>query len=235
MAKPKIDAKQALEDIRSGTDDQTLMAKYGLSAKGLQSLFKKLILLGVVTRQEIDQRTPESLGDVGITGDRQSALGGGKSPGRTVNAQEAARDVRSGVPDADLMEKYRLSAKGLQSLFRQLVDAEVVSQREIDARMPWTESTVDVLGILRQHGLDRSYIAKRDTDVPSNCVACGVPQTMEFDVCPTCGTNVSEFKAKRMERKQREKAAWICPACGRPQGKEYAECPVCGVIVSKLR
>ena len=36
MGKPKIDAKQALDDIRSGMDDQSLMEKYAISAKGLQ-------------------------------------------------------------------------------------------------------------------------------------------------------------------------------------------------------
>jgi len=37
MAKPMIDARQALEDIRAGMDDSALMKKYSLSAKGLQT------------------------------------------------------------------------------------------------------------------------------------------------------------------------------------------------------
>ena len=42
MKKPTIDAKEALEDIRSGLDDSFLMKKYKLSEKGLRSLFNKL-------------------------------------------------------------------------------------------------------------------------------------------------------------------------------------------------
>ncbi len=237
MAKPKIDAKQALEDIRSGIDDQTLMDKYRISAKGFQSLFRKLIDLGVITQQEIDQRTSESFGDVSITHDLKQQTGPSPASGRgrMVNAAEASRDIRSGMSEADLMEKYRLSSKGLQSLFGQLLEAGVVSQRDLDGRMPWTDSTVDVLGVLRQFGLDRSHVTERDPTVPSHCVACGEPQTMEFEVCPACGTNIPKFKASQAGREQRAKAAWLCPACGRPQDREYEECPVCGVIVSKFQ
>ncbi|MFH1118022.1 MAG: zinc ribbon domain-containing protein [Pseudomonadota bacterium] len=234
MAKPKIDAKQALEDIRSGMDDQTLMDKYAISAKGLESLFKKLIDLGVISRQEIDQRSSESFGNVSITNNLRGKEQPAREHGRSVNAQEAAGDIRSGMNDADLMEKYRLSSKGLQSLFGQLTEAGVVSQRELDERMPWTDSTVDVLDVLRRFGLDRSYAPGRDAGVPSHCVACGVPQTMEFDVCPACGTNIPEFKARRVARKQQEQSAWKCPACGRRQDRAHEECPVCGVIVAKF-
>ncbi len=43
MAKIKINAAQVVRDIRSGMDDPDLMGKYNLSAKGLQSLFRKLV------------------------------------------------------------------------------------------------------------------------------------------------------------------------------------------------
>ena len=43
MAKVKIDAKTALEDIRAGMSDSALMDKHKLSAMGLQSLFDKLL------------------------------------------------------------------------------------------------------------------------------------------------------------------------------------------------
>jgi len=48
VEKTKIKAKEALEDIRAGTDDISLMKKYKLSAKGLQSLFKKLGHAGII-------------------------------------------------------------------------------------------------------------------------------------------------------------------------------------------
>jgi len=56
MAKPMIDARQAVEDIRSGLDDAALMKKHNLSAKGLHSLMRKLVLAGVLTQAEYDAR-----------------------------------------------------------------------------------------------------------------------------------------------------------------------------------
>lgn len=43
MPKPRISAKELVEDIRAGMDDAALMTKYGLSQKGLQSAFRKLL------------------------------------------------------------------------------------------------------------------------------------------------------------------------------------------------
>ena len=183
-------------------------------------------------------RTSHSFGSVSITEEvrRQDTTGPTRARERVVNAHNAVRDIRSGMSDADLMEKYRLSSKGLQSLFEQLVDAKVLKQRELDQRRPWTDNTVDVLGILRQFGLDRSFAAEGGgSGVPSRCVACGAPQTMEFDVCPVCGTNIPEFKAKMAAGTGKARTPWICPACGRQQAEVHEECPVCGVIVAKYQ
>ena len=60
MAKVKIDAKTALEDIRAGMSDSALMDKHKLSAMGLQSLFDKLLQAGVVSRSELEERIPLS-------------------------------------------------------------------------------------------------------------------------------------------------------------------------------
>lgn len=53
MAKPKISAKSAAADIKSGMDHAELMTKYGLSARGLEILFQKLIENHIVTESEI--------------------------------------------------------------------------------------------------------------------------------------------------------------------------------------
>ncbi len=58
MAKVKINAAQIVRDIRSGMDDPDLMGKYNLSAKGLQSLFRKLVQAKLLTDPELDNRTP---------------------------------------------------------------------------------------------------------------------------------------------------------------------------------
>jgi diguanylate cyclase (GGDEF)-like protein/PAS domain S-box-containing protein len=54
--KRRIDAEQVLNDIRSGMSDQSLMNKYALSSKGLQSLFEKLLDAGLITQSELEDR-----------------------------------------------------------------------------------------------------------------------------------------------------------------------------------
>jgi hypothetical protein len=100
---------------------------------------------------------------------------------RKITAREILRDVRSGLSDQDLMEKYTLSAQGLQSVFHKLVTAGVITQAELDDRVPITERTVD-LGL---------YI----------CPACGNIQGKEFVICPRCGfTAPGRGKAGQDER-----------------------------------
>ena len=58
--KPEISAADALKCIRSGMDDSDLMKRYKISAKGLRSLFRKLVAAGVVDRSELDRRMSET-------------------------------------------------------------------------------------------------------------------------------------------------------------------------------
>jgi len=54
--KPVIKASDAAKCIRSGMDDATLMKRYGISAKGLESLIKKLVAAGVLHQWELETR-----------------------------------------------------------------------------------------------------------------------------------------------------------------------------------
>jgi DNA-binding MarR family transcriptional regulator len=58
MPKPvlKISAKQVLEDIRSGMDDEELMKKYSLSNRQVQRLFRKMIAEGFISPMELANR-----------------------------------------------------------------------------------------------------------------------------------------------------------------------------------
>jgi DNA-binding response OmpR family regulator len=58
--KAKISAAEASKAIRSGLGDSALMKKFGISAKGLRSLFRKLVVLGVIDQAELDKRMVES-------------------------------------------------------------------------------------------------------------------------------------------------------------------------------
>ena len=61
---------------------------------------------------------------------------------RKIKGQDVIRDIRSGMTDSQLMDKYELSLTGLQKVFRKLVDAEALSIKEIYGRNPLREDSV---------------------------------------------------------------------------------------------
>jgi hypothetical protein len=52
----KLNANQVVKDIRDGCDDESLMARYGLSAAQLEKLFQKLLERGLVEQRELAAR-----------------------------------------------------------------------------------------------------------------------------------------------------------------------------------
>ena len=86
---------------------------------------------------------------------------------RKITAREILKDVQAGMNDTALMKKYMLSAQGLQSVFNKMIEARIITEEELDARVPLSEKTVDI-------GL---FI----------CPACGNIQGREFTECPRCG------------------------------------------------
>jgi PAS domain S-box-containing protein len=63
---------------------------------------------------------------------------------RQVNAREIAGDIMSGLTDAQLMEKYKLTAKGLHSVFEKLVQAKVIKPSQIVRRSVAYDETVAI-------------------------------------------------------------------------------------------
>ncbi len=143
MSKRKISAKEAVAAIRSGMDDADLMKEYGLAPSGLQSLFDKLITGGYLDLAEIQARMPGFMGTVNIEDPffpaKDGATGSVLQPqaGKSrawINAQEAARDIRAGLDDAALMEKYRLTSRGLRSMADKLITVGLITQADLDLR-----------------------------------------------------------------------------------------------------
>jgi len=58
--KAVVNAKDVTQCIRQGMDDSSLMKRYGISAKGLRSLFRKLVAYGLVGQSELDRRMSET-------------------------------------------------------------------------------------------------------------------------------------------------------------------------------
>lgn len=139
--KPKIKARDVINDIRSGMTDSGLMEKYGLSAKGLQSLFLKLIDIKAVTQAEIEQRNSAYQKSVSV---------------QPIDGNDLINDVRSGMTDSELMEKYSLSSEGLRFALQTLTDTKVISIEEVYGKNPLQSDTVSV-GNDRE--LPRCYLA----------------------------------------------------------------------------
>ena len=92
---------------------------------------------------------------------------------RTISTKEILADIKAGMDDAALMEKYWLSGKTLQSLFKKLVDT----------------------GVLRQNDLEkRTLMSEKSYAIAWECPACGAPQTKAYDECPRCGVVTAKFK-----------------------------------------
>ena len=153
VTKRAIKAREAVADIRSGMDDGALMEKYLLSVEGLQSLFDKLVTGGFIDLSEIARRLPGYLGVVAISESAPQQHTGevtaSSRPPKTkspplINVQEAARDIRWGIEDSALMEKYRLSPNELGGLFDKLLSAGLITQADLNRRHFLNDHTVDL-------------------------------------------------------------------------------------------
>jgi hypothetical protein len=125
--KPVVSAKAVLKDLANNLTDEELMKKHGLSTKGLKSLYKKLLRKGLITKHVMTRKTapaPESAMPAEDPEAKKLA----------VNASDVLKDIENGATDEDLMRKYRLSRKGLQSLMRKLRGAGLVSTQLVSLR-----------------------------------------------------------------------------------------------------
>jgi hypothetical protein len=61
---------------------------------------------------------------------------------RTIKAKELVKDIRSGMTDFDLMEKYKLDPPSLDRLLRHLVDADLVTQGQLEERSQLSDSQI---------------------------------------------------------------------------------------------
>lgn len=154
LDKPLIDAKQVIEDIRSGMDDLALMEKYNLSPRGLESLVRKLADAGIIrqisakdllrdirsgmTNKELMKKYKLSakalksvfteMTDAGVAffGDHREAR-----EKKRIQTSLILADIRSHLSEAQIMAKYGLSSRGLQSAFWKLVRSGAVTWDEL--------------------------------------------------------------------------------------------------------
>jgi len=184
-----VEAREALEDIRNGMNDSDLAEKYGLSAIGLQSLFNKLVAAGLVTCAELNSRTHWSQKKVklDIGAENEPAAKQVSEPRNAkikIDPRRVVSDIRYGLGDSELMEKYGLSLGSFQRLVKRLLDEGMLTQAELDHRRHWTDKSVK---------LERFV-----------CPACNMPQFHEFEICPQCGVIVAKYPKALAEGRARK-------------------------------
>jgi len=123
-----ISTKEVLEDIERNLPNRDLMHKYGLSLNGLTSLFMKLFNKGLITRQWMERRSTHEapieidldMEDLRIT---------------KIPAADILKDIADDMPDETIMQKYRLSQKGLDSMWMQLSASNLISEETLRQRL----------------------------------------------------------------------------------------------------
>lgn len=147
-----ISATELVERIRSGASDETLMAYYGISAGRLERLLHKLVQAGKIGQAELEARLLASQRSHIVELIPRAPSG----VPALIDPDDAVKAIREGLTDLVLMEKYNLSARGLDSLFRKLVYAGRISEAELAARkrsLRWAELTFGA----DRTGLDKDF------------------------------------------------------------------------------
>ena len=120
--KPVISARELLGDLTNNLSDKELMKKHNLSPRGLKSLYKKLLGKGLIFRRALARRMGRR--------PRSSAWSCETKNAKkvTVNASDVMKSLANEMTNAELMREYRLSPRGLQSLFRKLYNKGLISK-----------------------------------------------------------------------------------------------------------
>ncbi len=176
----RINPKEVLADMRAGMPDSALMEKYQLSAAGLESLVKKLGILGAVNHPESLQiirdvkagmsdlqlmdkyrLSPEGLrsffeaieGAVLRSRSTNGRHGGG---GKVISGKEIVEDICSGMTRWKLMEKYKLSYAELRQVVKIVLQQRerIAARIAEDVRSGMTDSQLMEKYQLSQTGLE---------------------------------------------------------------------------------
>ncbi|MFC1836027.1 hypothetical protein ACFL2Q_15125 [Thermodesulfobacteriota bacterium] len=87
---------------------------------------------------------------------------------KRISAKSIVEDLKAGLTDSELIEKYGLTSQGLQDLFSQLVQAKLATQAYFDKRAALHAGR------------------KPPAEDVQTCAYCGYSSAEEFQVCPRC-------------------------------------------------
>ena len=83
-------------------------------------------------------------------------------PTRQLSAKEVLKDIRAGMDDAALREKYKLSDKGLRSLFNKLVETGLLNRSALARRASGPDMATD----MKEEGAPQEKIPSQGPQEP---------------------------------------------------------------------
>ncbi len=136
MTRPKkltISTRELMGDLKNNLSDNELMKKHNLSPRGLKKLYKKLLAKGLEFRGALERRIKGQRADLGLVLETQDA----KTV--TINASDVLKSLSNGMTDEQLMSQYKLSSRGLQSLYVKLTKLGLLSESTLKRRKASSE------------------------------------------------------------------------------------------------
>ena len=86
---------------------------------------------------------------------------------RKIKAKPFVRDLRNGMGDRELMEKYALSESQLHKVFHKLVDAGAIDEMEFFMRTSLSDSTITKAFVDTQCAMDEMGHTAETTSFPN--------------------------------------------------------------------
>ena len=91
---------------------------------------------------------------------------------RKIKAKPFVKDLRNGMGDRELMEKYTLSESQLHNVFQKLVDAGAIDEMELFMRTSLSDSTITKAFVATQRAVKeldnpKETTPHRDRETPS--------------------------------------------------------------------
>jgi hypothetical protein len=118
MSDLHVDLDEFIDDLRAGISDEALQAKHGVSGK--RFMIVKAAAKDFLARQQA--AAPEAK--------------------VKINSKQLLADVKSGISNEELMTIYNLSARQLQTAYREIIREGLATPLELSGRLAMTTSQV---------------------------------------------------------------------------------------------
>jgi ribosomal protein L40E len=117
---------------------------------------------------------------------------------RKISAKAIATDVIAGADDYALMAKYRLAPKDLETLFKKLLDAEIITETDLTLR-EFDGAAVLCSKCNATNPSDHRFCGQCSAELSWRCPDCGATWPTSVKSCTGCGMPAPGPNGKRRE------------------------------------